>query len=90
MLQQDAIRQQQRIETQVLIDFWNAPAEETDGKGKKRKSLMTFGDAPAEETDDGNAVIKNSEQERYLSLLGDAIGGGASWTSGGMRSTIKD
>jgi ATP-dependent RNA helicase DDX31/DBP7 len=62
-------------------------AQSGDGKGEKRKSRLAFGDAPAEETDDGDAAIENSEQERYLSLLGDAIGGGASRSSGSTRST---
>ena len=45
------------------------------GKGEKRKSRLAFGNADAI---DGNADINNLEQERYLSLLGNVIGGGAS------------
>ncbi|KAL3779283.1 hypothetical protein ACHAW5_003291 [Stephanodiscus triporus] len=57
-------------------------AQSGGGKGEKRKSRLAFGNAE----NDSDAAIDNSEQERYLSLLGNAISGGANRSSGSIRS----
>ncbi len=46
---------------------------------ERNKSRQAFRNADAI---DGDTVINNLEQERYLSLLGNAIGGGASRSIG--------
>ena len=49
-------------------------------KGEKRKSRLTFGDAPVE-MDNNDAAIEDSEQDRYMSLLGHVMGGGVPQSS---------
>lgn len=55
------------------------------GKGLKRNSRLAFGNSEAV---DENVGVNDMEQERYLSLLDDAISGGASQSSGRANKNI--
>jgi ATP-dependent RNA helicase DDX31/DBP7 len=55
------------------------------GKGLKRNSRFAFGNSEAV---DENVGVNDMEQERYLSLLDDAISGGASQSSGRANKNI--
>jgi hypothetical protein len=48
------------------------------GTAEKRKSRLVFGDTPVEMNTNDSVAIEDSEQDRYMSLLGHVMGGGAS------------
>jgi len=63
------------------LDKSQSQSGSNSSKGEKRKSRLAFGDTPVEMNTNDSVAIENSEQDRYMSLLGHVIGGGVPQSS---------